>query len=201
MLKLIRYPVASGNPTVHRILFHLHIGCQQREGIDYTDTCASVAGNETLLTFLNVVAEDNLEMVQFDIKTAFLYGQLDTEIWMHQPQGFSDGSLRKGRLRKAIYGLKQAPLAWQNVVKSLMFSMDFTQSTNDPNLYLKPDVYVLLYVDDALVASKSLDCAKACVSEVSVVLCRVNKGMSGIFVQYCRLQQLFCPLLQACPGC
>ena len=91
---------------------------------------------------------------QMDVKTAFLNGVIEEEVYIEQPQGFEvkDGRTHVCKLKKALYGLKQAPRAWYGRIDSFLLSMGFTKSKADPNLYLKvmndEPVILLLYVDD-----------------------------------------------------
>lgn len=84
-------------------------GFSQREGIDYNETFNHVARFDTIRAVLSVAANENLKMAQFDVKTAFLNGILDEEIYMDQPEGFEDETNRVCKLQKSLYGLKQSP--------------------------------------------------------------------------------------------
>ena len=89
-------------------------GYSQRFGIDYDETFAPVAKQDTLRMILSFVAVYDLEMHQLDIKTAFLYGELDEEIYLEQPEGFIKNGQEHMvcRLHKCLYGLKQASRVW-----------------------------------------------------------------------------------------
>ncbi|CAI7910789.1 unnamed protein product [Closterium sp. NIES-53] len=89
-------------------------GFQQREGIDFQEVFAPVAKAPTLRLLLAAAAVCGWKVEQMDVKTAFLYGVVDEEIYMKQPEGYDDGSGRVCRLNKAIYGLKQAPRLHQH---------------------------------------------------------------------------------------
>jgi len=95
-------------------------GCSQKPGVDFTDTYASVVRLETVRTLCAVATADDLEHAQFDVKTAFLNGNIDTEIYMQQPEGMNDGSGRVCLLRKSLYGLKQAPLMWFETIDPVL---------------------------------------------------------------------------------
>ncbi|GBN43947.1 Retrovirus-related Pol polyprotein from transposon TNT 1-94 [Araneus ventricosus] len=84
-------------------------GYSQKVGVDFNETFSPVERWDTIRTVLSVAAYKKLKLVQFDVKTAFLYGDLQGDIYMHQPQGFEDGSGQVSKLLKSIYGLKQAP--------------------------------------------------------------------------------------------
>jgi hypothetical protein len=89
-------------------------GYSQRFGIDYDETFAQVAKQDTLRMILSFVAVYDLEMHQLDIKTAFLYGELDEEIYLEQLEGFIKNGQEHMvcRLHKYLYGLKQASRVW-----------------------------------------------------------------------------------------
>lgn len=86
-------------------------GFTQRKGIDYNQTFAPVVRFESLRMLLALAAHDRMDMTQFDVKTAFLNGTIEEEIYMSQPEGFEDGTGRVWRLKKGLYGLKQSPRA------------------------------------------------------------------------------------------
>ena len=94
------------------------------------------------------------DLHQMDVKTAFLNGVIEEEVYIEQPQGFEveDRWTHVCKLKKALYGLKQAPRACYERIDSFLSSMGFTKSKADPNLYLKvvkdEPVIPLLYVDD-----------------------------------------------------
>src|SRR5713101_3516185 len=94
------------------------------------------------------------DLRQMDVKTAFLNGVIEEEVYIEQPQGFEveDKKTHVCKLNKALYGLKQAPRAWYGRINSFLSSMGFTKNKADPNLYLKVVedelVILLLYVDD-----------------------------------------------------
>ncbi|RYC76970.1 hypothetical protein BFJ63_vAg20155 [Fusarium oxysporum f. sp. narcissi] len=87
-------------------------GFEQQEGIDYNETFASVVKPMTYKAIFAIAATLDLELGQMDVKTAFLYGKIDEEIYVEQPEGFDDGTERVWKLRNALYGLKQSPRIW-----------------------------------------------------------------------------------------
>ncbi|GKF68576.1 retrovirus-related pol polyprotein from transposon TNT 1-94, partial [Tanacetum coccineum] len=86
-------------------------GYSQEQGIDYEETFSPVARFETVRIFLALAAQLKLPVYQFDVKSAFLNGDLDEEVYVLQPQGFvtGDSENKVYKLNKALYGLKQAP--------------------------------------------------------------------------------------------
>jgi hypothetical protein len=89
-----------------------------------------------------------------DVKTTFLNGVIEEEVYIEQPQGFEveDRKIHVCKLKKALYGLKQAPRAWYGRIDSFLTSLGFTKSKADSNLYFKvmndEPVILLLYVDN-----------------------------------------------------
>lgn len=130
-------------------------GYSQKEGIDYTETFAPVARYDTVRSLIAVSTQRKWCLAQFDIKTAFLNGELDKEIFIEQPKGFDDRSGRVCKLNKSLYGLKQAPRAWNATLDKVLKHFGLNQSENDPCLYFNEDLIVVIYVDDGLVASRS----------------------------------------------
>ena len=103
---------------------------------------------------------NGLTLHQMDITTAFLHGDLEEEVYMKQPEGF----LVEGqehlvcRLKKSIYGLKQAPQCWNQALDAQLKIMEFSQSSSDPCIYISTTDSLLIlavYVDDILLAGKS----------------------------------------------
>ena len=110
---------------------------------------------------LAIVAIHDLELEQLDVKTAFLHGDLDEDIYMEQTIGFVvDGkSNLVCKLKKSLYGLKQSPRQWYKRFDHFMLENGFDKSIKDACAYFKKLrndcwVYLLLYVDDMLIASK-----------------------------------------------
>lgn len=134
-------------------------GFMQREGFDFEETYAPVARLVTVRTLLAVANFKNLEIQQMDVKSAFLHGKINEDIYMNIPEGFvNDGRVCK--LNKALYGLKQAPYCWNKRFDEFVRSERFTKSNNDPCLYIRINenitTYLLLYVDDILIVSSNM---------------------------------------------
>jgi hypothetical protein len=134
-------------------------GYSQVEGIDYNEVYAPVSKLATLRTLLAVVTERDMELEHLDVKTAFLYGDLQEEIYMDLPEGygFTVGSKVACKLLKTLYGLKQAPRAWYFRLKDELAKLGFQPSAADASLYVRTErsgskTYILAHVDDMLVA-------------------------------------------------
>ncbi|KAL5819990.1 hypothetical protein ACOSQ4_023832 [Xanthoceras sorbifolium] len=137
-------------------------GFQQKEGIDYNEIFSPVVKLTTIRLVLKIVAAENLHLEQLDVKTVFLHGDLEEEIYMRQPEGFKEAGKENlvCRLKKSLYGLKQAPRQWYKKFDSFMSSSGFTRCQADHCCYIKrfdnSFIILLLYVDDMLVAGSDM---------------------------------------------
>ena len=131
-------------------------GFTQIENIDYNEIFSPVVRFDTIRIILTVSSILDLQLCQFDVKTAFLYGKIDTDIYMYQPEGFDDGSGRVCKLNKSLYGLKQASRCWNSRFVEFVKSIGFQTSDSDPSLFLyrkrEKLIVLALYVDDGLIA-------------------------------------------------
>ena len=132
-------------------------GFLQKQGVDFEEVYAPVSKQTTVRALLAVCAEKDLELEQLDVKTAFLNGHLEEEIYMQQAQGYEEGEKSVVcKLKRAIYGLRQAPRAWYLRLKEEMEKLGWTVSGADPALFIRREdggvFYALVYVDDILMA-------------------------------------------------
>ncbi|KAJ9554969.1 hypothetical protein OSB04_009583 [Centaurea solstitialis] len=138
-------------------------GYRQREGIDYFDTYAPVARISSIRTLIAISALKGLYIHQMDVKTAFLNGYLNEEIYLEQPEGFVvPGQENKVcRLIKSLYGLKQAPKQWHERFDTTVTNFGFRHNGADRCIYSKCTsdytVVICLYVDDMLIISTDLE--------------------------------------------
>jgi hypothetical protein len=136
-------------------------GFSQVEGVDYDEIFSPVVRYETIRIILALTALEKLHITGLDVKSAFLYGELEEEIYMSQPEGFvTKGQEHKVlRLKRAMYGLKQAALQWWKAVKRTMLLMGFHPVVSDAGLFVKHDngvmILAVIYVDDKFFASSS----------------------------------------------
>ena len=131
-------------------------GYNQKEGIDYNETFSPVARFDTIRSVLSVTANEGLSLAQFDVKTAFLNGDLEEDIYMTQPDGYSDGTPKVCKLKKSLYRLNQSPRCWNKRFVNFMASVGLIESNADPCLFVRKTetskLIVIIYVDDGLVA-------------------------------------------------
>lgn len=136
-------------------------GFTQRQGIDYSEIFSPVIKQTSIRLLLSMVAQDNLELYQLDV-TTFLHGHLEEIIYMVQPKGYE--VKRKEDLYfllyKSIYGLKQSSRCWYKRFNDYISIIGFQRNTHEICVYLnttsyKDNVFLLIYVDDMLLARKS----------------------------------------------
>uniref|UniRef100_A0AAV1TIP8 Polyprotein n=1 Tax=Peronospora matthiolae TaxID=2874970 RepID=A0AAV1TIP8_9STRA len=136
-------------------------GFTQRPGIDYNETFAPVARKESINTVLAIAAAEDLEAENVDVDTAFLYGEVEEEIYMDQPDGFEDeGSPnKKCLLQKALYGTKQAARQWNNKLSQHLADQGFKSSAADPCVFVRVtrEEYsiIVIYLDDLMIFCKT----------------------------------------------
>ncbi|RVW27457.1 Retrovirus-related Pol polyprotein from transposon TNT 1-94 [Vitis vinifera] len=134
-------------------------GFTQKARIDYTETFSPVSKKDSLRIILPLIAHFDLELQQMDVKTTFLNGELEEEVYMKQPEGFpsSDGEQLVCKLKKSIYNLKQASRQWYLKFHNIIFSFGFVENVMDQCIYLKVSgskvCFLVLYVDDILLAT------------------------------------------------
>ncbi|UYV76293.1 hypothetical protein LAZ67_13003282, partial [Cordylochernes scorpioides] len=135
-------------------------GFNQKFGRDYEETFAPIVKHSTIRAFLAASVYKGMKVIHLDVKTAFLHGDLDKELYMELPEGLHTKQTNKVcKLKKAIYGLKQAGRSWNTKIASTLIKNNFKQSIVDPCLFTKNEenhsIYLILYVDDMLLASDS----------------------------------------------
>jgi hypothetical protein len=107
-------------------------GCSQREGIDYTETFSTVIRLASLRVFFNIAAAHDLELGGLDIDTAFLYAPIKEDVYIKQPLGFDDGTPNVCHLRRCLYGLKQSPREFNELLRDRLVSHGWRQLMSDP---------------------------------------------------------------------
>lgn len=98
----------------------------------------------------------DLEIEQIDIKTVFLYRNIDHEIYVEQPHYIADGTSKVCKLRKGLYGLKQAPRIWYQTLTNFLRNLGFEPITADLGIFVRSNIYIVVYVDDLLIIGPSI---------------------------------------------
>jgi hypothetical protein len=137
-------------------------GYTQKSGIDYEETFSPVAMLKSIRILLSIAAHFDYEIWQMDVKTAFLNGYIQEEIYMEQPQGFisPENKSKVCKLMKSIYGLKQASRCWNIRFDELIKAFGFSQNMDEPCVYKKISgsivLFLILYVDDILLIGNDI---------------------------------------------
>lgn len=160
------YKYKEGIPGVEEPRCKAHVvarGFSQIPSIDYNEIFSPVVKHTSIRALLTLVAMQDLELEQLDVKTAFLHGELEEEIYMRQPDDFivKDKEDHVCLLKRSLYGLKQSPRQWYKRFDQFIIEHGFSRSEYDSCVYLKQEknsslVYLLLYVDDMLIAAKDM---------------------------------------------
>ena len=131
------------------------LGNKQEYGVDYDETFAPVAKMTTIRTVLSIAASKGWSLHQMDVKNAFLHGDLTEDIYMTPPQGLFSSSTGVCKLKRSLYGLRQAPRAWFEKFRTTLLGFSFTQSQYDSSLFIQTTatgiVLLLIYVDDMVI--------------------------------------------------
>ncbi|GJT01319.1 putative ribonuclease H-like domain-containing protein [Tanacetum coccineum] len=116
-------------------------GYTQEEGIDYDEVFAPVARIEAIRLFLAYASFMGFIVYQMDVKSAFLYGTIEEEVYVCQPPGFEDPHFpdKVYKVEKALYGLHQAPRAWYETLSTYLIENGFRRGTIDKTLFIKKD--------------------------------------------------------------
>lgn len=163
------FKIKENKPKVRLVA----LGCRQVSGIDYNETYAPVVTMTTIRSVLAIVACNNLELEQMDVKTAFLNGDLEEDVFMAVPEGLRSKWTENKvcKLQKSIYGLKQSPRQWYAKMHEFLLNLKFASSRNDPCLYVRhlssKILIIALYVDDLLIAGNSMLEIKSLKAELS----------------------------------
>ncbi|GJY97344.1 retrovirus-related pol polyprotein from transposon TNT 1-94 [Tanacetum coccineum] len=138
-------------------------GYNQQEGIDYDETYAPVARLESIRILLAYACALDFKLFQMDVKSAFLNGFINEEVYVAQPPGFIDFEKLDHvyKLKKALYGLKQAPKAWYDRLKAFLIKHEYKMGMVDNTLFTKKKssnlIIVQIYVDDIIFGSTCQD--------------------------------------------
>jgi len=137
-------------------------GFRQVQGVDYEETFSPVVMLKSIRIILAIAAYFDYEIWQMDVKTAFLNGNLAEDVYMMQPEGFVDpkNAGKVCKLRKAMYGLKQASRSWNIRFDEVVQGFGFTKIESESCVYKKVSgsslVFLVLYVDDILLIGNDI---------------------------------------------
>jgi hypothetical protein len=131
-------------------------GYTQVEGLEFGETYAPIARLESIRILLAYATHHDFKLHQMDVKSAFLNGPLQEEVYVEQPPGFEDSKFPNHvyKLHKALYGLKQAPRAWYECLKDFLLKNGFEIGKADSTLFIErngKDIFICqIYVDDII---------------------------------------------------
>ncbi|GJY10529.1 retrovirus-related pol polyprotein from transposon TNT 1-94 [Tanacetum coccineum] len=166
-------------------------GYNQQEGIDYDETYAPVARLESIRILLAYACALDFKLFQMDVKSAFLNGFINEEVYVAQPSGFIDFEKPDHvyKLKKALYGLKQAPKAWYDRLKAFLIKHEYKMGMVDNTLFTKKKssnlIIVQIYVDDIIFGST---CQDMCDEFAKIMHDEFEMSMMGELNFFLRLQ-------------
>jgi hypothetical protein len=175
----------DGDPVRFKARFVVK-GYMQVEGLDFQETYAPVCRAETRRVLFAIAAQKGMKVHHLDVKTAFLYADLDEEVYVEQPPGFESGD-KVLKLHKALYGLKQAPRAWHTKLVEELTAVGFKANAADPGLFVHitatgSPVYLPAYVDDILLVSSNDSAVEVIMSILKAVFDLHDLGEASHFL-------------------
>ena len=150
VFKLKRDP--DGNPTKFKARYCVRGDLQDGEEETHSPVCAW----SSVRIFLVMALKLSWKTISIDFSNAFVQAKLKKPIWIHLPRGFHAGKAGRYclKLRRSLYGLRAAPLLWWRCLSSALLDLGFQKSAHDPCFMYKPNMMLVLYVDDAGIAAK-----------------------------------------------
>lgn len=133
-------------------------GFSQQQGVDYKEIFSPVVRTDSIRMLFSVCAQFDLEYKQFDITTAFLYGNIEEDLYIKPPEGLDIPEGFTCKLQKSLYGLKQAPRCWNAKFSKFLELFNMRPTAADPCVYVADTnerMYLALYVDDGLIFAES----------------------------------------------
>ena len=164
-------------------------GLSQIPGIDFDETFAPVALYDSLLLLLTLSAHYDWKPVQLDVKSAFLYGELNETIYLELPEGYRQGD-KVWKLQKCIYGLKQSPREWYARLAASLAEKGFTPTHFDPCVFvkLKHNFYPSVYVNVIMIFGGAIPFQRYLITALKQDFdCRdmgIEKYILGIEIKY-----------------
>ena len=139
-------------------------GYTQLYGVDYHETFALIAKLNTIRLLIALAAMYQWDLSQFDVKNAFLHGELEEDVYMATPPGYQlhENSSHVYHLKNSLYGLKQSPRAWFEKFSSTLLASGYSQSEGDHTLFFKRGrdskiAILIVYVDDIIVIGNDIE--------------------------------------------
>ncbi|CAL5340699.1 unnamed protein product [Camellia sinensis] len=178
----------NANGSINKYKARLVVkGYAQIYGVDFSETIAPVARLDTIRLLLAIAAQKCWKIYQLDVKSAFLNGFLQEEIYVEQLEGFvMQGHEDKVYLlKKMLYGLKQAPRAWYSRIDSHLLSLGFVKSLSEFTPYVKEAtdlIIVPVYVDDLLIIGSNEELVKEFKAEMLMVFEMTDLGLMSYFL-------------------
>ncbi|GLI67434.1 hypothetical protein VaNZ11_011601, partial [Volvox africanus] len=131
-------------------------GFRQKEGVDFDEVFAPTCNQVTVRSFLAMATEKGYDIQHLDVRTAFLNGELEEEVYCDQAPGYEAGGAgMKCKLKRALYGLRQASRAWHKKLHGTLEQLGFQVSMSDPALFVSYGqsytIWLLVHVDDLLI--------------------------------------------------
>ncbi|DBA04559.1 TPA: hypothetical protein N0F65_011107 [Lagenidium giganteum] len=142
----------NGNITLLKARLVAH-GFTQKFGVDFKETYSPVASLNSIRLLLALCCQRKFKVKQFDVETAFLNGKLEENVYIRPSEGNQINPGMVCKLKKSIYGLRQAAAVWYKTIREVMVSIGFAPCVSDSCMFFKrgdSPVYVVLYVDDLL---------------------------------------------------
>ena len=164
------------------------LGYSQKFGTDFDETFSPVVRFESVRTMLAYAAQNDFHVHSMDVSNAYLNSRLQENLYMQQPENFVSKTekMKVCKLNKAIYGLKQSALCWNESFSSTLKKLDFKQSQNDNCIFTYYSENILcilaLYVDDLMIMSNSLDFLKSVKSKLQNVYRMKDLGVVKQFL-------------------
>lgn len=151
------------DPSTSKVRFKARLcakGFSQKAGTDFEEIFSPVVRYNSVRVLMAMAASEDLEIGQFDVRTAFLHGKLKEVIYMQIPEGVkTDREEKVCKLNRPLYGLKQAARCWNQRFKDVLKEINFKVSEGDPCVFYgdfnQEKAYIALYVDDGLIFASS----------------------------------------------
>nr|GEX88722.1 hypothetical protein [Tanacetum cinerariifolium] len=180
----------------------------QKEGVDFEESFAPISWLEVVWLFITYAPHKSFTVYQMDVKTVFLYGPLKEEVYVNQPDGFVDPYHpdKVYRLKKALYGLKDAPKAWYDELSTFLVSKGFFKGSIDLTLFITKHgediLLVQIYIDDIIFGSTNPKLLKqfeklmhskfemSMMEELKFILgIQIHQSSRGIFINQAKYAQ------------